>query len=79
MKSQSSYSSWYFIERATIGDIRVNCTISLSSQILNSGRRDQRAHAEQKNTLFGKAIGASDLSVTFTQDCKFVTLMISYR
>ena len=59
MKSQSSYSSWYFIERATIGDIRVNCTISLSSQILNSGRRDQRVHAEQKNTLFGKAIGAS--------------------
>ena len=58
MKSQSSYSSWYFIERATIGDIRVNCTIALSSQILNSGRRHSAESAEQKNSLFGKAIGA---------------------
>lgn len=59
MKAQSSYSSWYFIERATIGDIRVNCTIALSSQILNSGRRQTTEPAEQKNSLFGKAIGAA--------------------
>ena len=59
MKAQSSYSSWYFIERATIGEIRVNCTIALSSQILSSGtRRPQAADpAKQEKTLFGKAIG----------------------
>lgn len=58
MKAQSSYSSWYFIERATIGDIRLNCTIALSSQILNSGRRPSAEPKEKKNSLFGKAIGA---------------------
>ena len=59
MKAQSSYSSWYFIERATIGDIRVNCTIALSSQILSSGTRRPTAAdpAKQQKTLFGKAIG----------------------
>jgi hypothetical protein len=39
MKAQASYSSWYFVERAAIGDIRVNCTIALSSAILASSRR----------------------------------------
>lgn len=58
MKAQSSYSSWYFIERATIGDIRINCTIALTSQILNSGRRPTAEPAEKNNSLFGKAIGA---------------------
>ncbi len=39
MKAQASYSSWYFVERAAIGDVRVNCTIALSSAILSSSRR----------------------------------------
>ena len=64
MKAQSSYSSWYFIERATIGEIRVNCTIALSSQILSSGTRRPTAAdpAKQEKTLFGKAIGELALS-----------------
>ena len=72
MKAQSSYSSWYFIERATIGEIRVNCTIALSSQILSSGTRRPTAAdpAKQQKTLFGKAIGELPFVMHVQTSCK---------
>ncbi len=59
MKAQASYSSWYFVERAAIGDIRVNCTIALSSAILASSRRAPTpadpSRAKVRSTLYAVA------------------------
>ncbi len=59
MKAQASYSSWYFVERAAIGDIRVNCTIALSSAILASSRRTptpaDASRAKVGSTLYAVA------------------------
>ena len=81
MKAQSSYSSWYFIERATIGEIRVNCTIALSSQILSSGTRRPTAAdpAKQQKTLFGKAIGEAPTLNTGPTDRLSVLLGCSWE
>lgn len=60
LRDQSSYSSWYFIERAYIGEIHANVTIALTSTVLGGGRQ-QGTTARQENStgLFSRFIGAS--------------------
>ena len=36
LRDQSSFSSWFFIEQASIGDLNINVTIALTSHILAS-------------------------------------------
>lgn len=58
MRDQSSYSSWYFIERAYISEINANVTIALTSSVL-SNRTDAAAAAAQRAGLFSRFIRAS--------------------
>lgn len=61
LRDQSSYSSWYFIEQASIGDINANVTIALTSSVL-SGRGGVGTTAEPSGTtggMFSRVIGAS--------------------
>lgn len=59
LRDQSSYSSWYFIEQASIGNINANVTIALTSSVL-SGRGGVGTAAETgAGGLFSRAIGAS--------------------
>ena len=57
LRDQSSYSSWYFIERAYIGEINANVTIALTSSVLNT--RSAAAPLENAGGLFSRFIGAS--------------------
>ena len=57
LRDQSSYSSWYFIERAYIGEINANVTIALTSSVLNA--RSATAPLENAGGLFSRFIGAS--------------------
>ena len=41
LRDQSSYSSWYFIERAYIGEINANVTIALTSSVLTGAGKGQ--------------------------------------
>ncbi|KAL3135445.1 hypothetical protein ABBQ32_007626 [Trebouxia sp. C0010 RCD-2024] len=59
MRGHSSYTSWYFVERAEIGDINVNVTISLSSSILTTHAPGSVALPENRGGLFSRVIGAS--------------------
>jgi len=60
LRDQSSYSSWYFIERAYIGEINANVTIALTSSVLGGGGKgEERAPPEQTAGLFSRFIGAS--------------------
>ena len=36
LRDQSSFSSWFFIEQVSIGDLNINVTIALTSHILAS-------------------------------------------
>ena len=59
LRDQSSYSSWYFIEEAHIGDINANVTIALTSSVL-AGRGGVGTAVEAgAGGLFSRAIGAS--------------------
>ena len=44
LRDQSSFSSWYFIEHASIGDLNVNVTIALTSSVLASRGRTPNPH-----------------------------------
>ena len=59
LRDQSSYSSWYFIERAYIGEINANVTIALTSSVLGGGRQGAQAPQENSTGLFSRFIGAS--------------------
>ena len=59
MRGHSSYTSWYFVERAEISDINVNVTISLSSSILNTHAPGSVSLPENRGGLFSRVIGAS--------------------
>lgn len=59
MRGHSSYTSWYFVERAEIGNINVNVTISLSSSILNTHAPGSVSLPENRGGLFSRVIGAS--------------------
>lgn len=59
MRGNSSYTSWYFVERAEIGDVNVNVTISLSSSILNTHAPGSVSLPENRGGLFSRVIGAS--------------------
>lgn len=59
MRGHSSYTSWYFVERAEIGNINVNVTISLSSSILSTHAPGSVALPENRGGLFSRVIGAS--------------------
>jgi hypothetical protein len=61
LRDQSSYSSWYFIERAYIGEINANVTIALTSSVLGGGGKGERGSAPQEHAagLFSRFIGAS--------------------
>jgi len=41
LRDQSSYSSWYFIERAYIGEFNANVTIALTSSVLGGGGKGE--------------------------------------
>ena len=59
LRDQSSYSSWYFIEQASIGNLNANVTIALTSSVL-SGRGGVGTTAEAgSGGLFSRVIGAS--------------------
>lgn len=58
LRDQSSYSSWYFIERAHIGDINANVTIALTSSVL-SARQEGGQTPSNQGGLFTRFIGAS--------------------
>ena len=59
MRGHSSYTSWYFVERAEISDINVNVTISLTSSILNTHAPGTVSLPENRGGLFSRVIGAS--------------------
>ena len=59
MRGHSSYTSWYFVERAEISNINVNVTISLSSSILSSHAPGSVSLPENRGGLFSRVIGAS--------------------
>lgn len=59
MRGHSSYTSWYFVERAQISNINVNVTISLSSSILNTHAPGSVSLPENRGGLFSRVIGAS--------------------
>ena len=59
MRGHSNYTSWYFVERAEIGNINVNVTISLSSSILNTHPPGSVSLPENRGGLFSRVIGAS--------------------
>ena len=59
MRGHSNYTSWYFVERAEIGNINVNVTISLSSSILNTHAPGSVSLPENRGGLFSRVIGAS--------------------
>ena len=59
LRDQSSYSSWYFIERASIGEINANVTIALTSSVLGGSRQGVAAPQEGSGGLFSRFIGAS--------------------
>ncbi len=65
LKDQSNLSHWYFIEQASISDVNINCTITLSSRVLSGGRgaesmgvdgNDDDDDAEQRG-IFNKLMG----------------------
>ena len=59
MRGHSSYTSWYFVERAEISNVNVNVTISLSSSILNTHAPGSVSLPENRGGLFSRVIGAS--------------------
>ncbi|KAK9867091.1 hypothetical protein WJX84_006946 [Apatococcus fuscideae] len=59
MRDQSSFSAWYFIEHAEIGDLNINCTIALTSSILTSPYGAQTPTPEPRSGLFSRAIGTA--------------------
>ena len=59
MRDQSSFSAWYFIEHANIGDLNINCTIALTSSILTSPYGAQTPTPEPRSGLFSRAIGTA--------------------
>ena len=60
MRGQSSYTSWYFIEHAEIGDFNINVTIALTSSVLtNRAAAGSVALPENRGGLFSRLIGAS--------------------
>ena len=59
MRGHSSYTSWYFVERAEISDVNVNVTISLSSSILSTHAPGSVSLPENRGGLFSRVIGAS--------------------
>lgn len=58
LRDQSSYSSWYFIERAYISEINANVTIALTSSVL-AQRQGSTAPPPARGGLFSRFIGAS--------------------
>jgi hypothetical protein len=48
LHGQSDLSSWYFIERAEVGALLINVTVSLSSRLLSSAGRGAAAAATVK-------------------------------
>ncbi|KAL0018632.1 hypothetical protein WJX77_009530 [Trebouxia sp. C0004] len=59
MRGHSSYTSWYFVERAEISNVNVNVTISLSSSILSTHAPGSVSLPENRGGLFSRVIGAS--------------------
>ena len=58
LRDQSSYSAWFFVEHASIGDINVNVTIALTSSVL-AARQGPSAPLDGSGSLFSRFIGAS--------------------
>ena len=59
MRGHSSYTSWYFVEKAHISAINMNVTISLSSSILHAHAQGSSSLPENRGGLFSRVIGAS--------------------
>ena len=55
LQGQSQLSSWFYIESAEIGIIKINVSISLSSRLLNAGQTYDVSETGQ----FSRALGAS--------------------
>lgn len=62
LKDQSNLSNWYFIEEASVSDININCTITLTSKVLAGGRQEVGGEEDDDDAeragIFNKLMGA---------------------
>jgi hypothetical protein len=67
LHGQSDLSSWYFIERAEVGALALNVTVSLSSRLLSTAGRPGAAAATSSPAghtgAFNRALGASGFTL----------------